>query len=214
MEFLFGVFQVIPLLVIALIVFAVASASGRRDPDPTGQRPYGVYLAIVSFFSLFVLLFSATFLAAALSEIAQDPDFATDRSGGAVLSGLIAVAAALVFLFHSRRLRVLANDSMLSVNAPRSTYHVYLYAVCMLGVLTALVAGALAVFLLLRLTVPSIVGGEDGGSVTPVIATGFLAIAAFLMFVFHWRRAAALRAPTSEPSRPNEPPRPEAAPPL
>lgn len=203
MELLFGLFQIIPLLVIALIVFAVASVAGRREPDPTGRRPYGVYLAIVAFIALFVLLFSSTFAVAALAEIINDPEFA--ERGGAVLSGLIALAAALVLLFHTRRQRALAAEP----NAePRSTYQVYLYAVCLLTILTALVTAALTVFALVRLVFPGAVGnGGEGGSV-PLITTAYLTVVASAIFLAHWRRAAAFRTP------PPDEPRPEAAPPV
>lgn len=209
MELLFGFFGIFPLLIIALIVFMVASAAtGRREPDPTGRRPYGVYLAIVSFMSLFVLLFSATFAIASVGEIVLDPEFGTERAGGAVLSGLIALAAALVLLFHGRRLRGLSGDRDTIDGTGRSTYHVYLYAVCLLTVLTAFVTAALAVFALLNLVAPSVVDGDSEGASSQLITTGFLAVASLWIFVWHWRRAAALRgSPVQEPG-------PEAAPPV
>ena len=67
---LFGVLELIPLVLLGLIVLAVANAgSARQDPDPTGRRPYAIYLVSVTFIAVFVLLFATTALVTALVQI-------------------------------------------------------------------------------------------------------------------------------------------------
>ena len=211
MELLFGVFQIIPLLVLALIVFAVAAAAGKREPDPTGRRPYGIYLVTVGFLSLLILLFASTIVVGFLSELLFDAATVNaEPAGGAVMAGLIGAAAALVFVFHTRRLRDLVSEGPSTENPAQRTYQIYLYAVCLLSVLTALITAALSVFAVVRAIFPSISGidarSEDG--LRQLIPMGHLAVAASFIFIWHWRRAAAFRTPL-----PVEP-RPEAAPPV
>src|SRR5438034_4106090 len=67
-----GLAAVIPLVILALIVFAiVALVTGRRDPDPTGSRPYTIYLVLIIFFSMFTALFALTSMASNIAEIPQ-----------------------------------------------------------------------------------------------------------------------------------------------
>ena len=71
----FGFLEFIPLVVIGLIILAVANtASGRQDPDPTGRRPYAIYLVSVIFVSLLMLLFSATAVVSELASLAVGGD--------------------------------------------------------------------------------------------------------------------------------------------
>jgi hypothetical protein len=55
--FFFGLELLIPLAILGLIVLAVTHvASDRREPDPTGRRPYAIYLFVLTFVALFVAL--------------------------------------------------------------------------------------------------------------------------------------------------------------
>jgi hypothetical protein len=54
----------IPLVVIGFIVVViVALVTARRDPDPTGSRPYAIYLVLVIFLAMFTALFGLTAVA-------------------------------------------------------------------------------------------------------------------------------------------------------
>src|SRR5437764_7527962 len=67
-----GLAAVIPLVILALIVFAiVALVTGRRDPDPSGSRPYTIYLVLIIFFSMFTALFALTAMASNIAKIPQ-----------------------------------------------------------------------------------------------------------------------------------------------
>jgi hypothetical protein len=67
-----GLVAVIPLVILALIVFAiVALVTGRRDPDPAGSRPYTIYLVLIIFFAMFTALFAITAMASNIAKAAQ-----------------------------------------------------------------------------------------------------------------------------------------------
>src|SRR5437667_8631628 len=67
-----GLAAVIPLVILALIVFAiVALVTGRRDADPAGSRPYTIYLVLIIFFSMFTALFALTAVASNVAKIPQ-----------------------------------------------------------------------------------------------------------------------------------------------
>src|SRR5438067_12338807 len=67
-----GLAAVIPLVILALIVFAiVALVTAGPDPDPPGSRPYTVYLVLIIFFSLFTALFALTAMASNIAKAAQ-----------------------------------------------------------------------------------------------------------------------------------------------
>ena len=250
----FGVLEFVPLVLLGLIVLAVANAtSGRQEPDPTGRRPYAIYLVSVTFVAMFVLLFSLTAVVTAVVQIPLSDQVSYDAFGGvsagagsatvappgsappeaqtvppvteltdadkshvreAVQAGLIAVLAALVLLFHTRKLRELIHEPGFAEGPARRTYQSYLYSVCFVSVLIVLVAGAVAAFGLIRIIVPATTGGEPPGGfgrdegIRQFVTSAFLALAASGIFAFHWRRTAAFRTP------PPEPPRPEVAPPV
>jgi hypothetical protein len=74
-ETFFGFFEIIPILLIGLIIFVAATiGSERRDPDPTGRRPYAIYLVSLTFVAMFVLLLSATALVSAVVQIPLKDD--------------------------------------------------------------------------------------------------------------------------------------------
>jgi hypothetical protein len=251
-------FELIPLVVIGLIVLVVASvASDRRDPDPTGRRPYSIYLVAVTLIALFALLFSSTAVVSALVQIPLRDEVSYDAFGGGVSGGvsvapqpaqpqpgqpqpptgagpgsgrvgpptnippapiatlhganrehirqaiqtaLIAIAAAILLLFHARRLRELIHEPGFAEGPARRAYQVYVYVVCFVGVLIVLVAGSLAAFGLVRIIAPGTTGFEgarferDDG-IRQLATNGFLAIAAAAILRWHWLRAAALRTP-------------------
>ena len=122
----------------------------------------------------------------------------------AVRSGLIAIAALLVLLFHARRARELDRDSAFVEGPSRRIYHVYLYAVCFVAVLTTLVAGAVAAYGLFRIVSPgttSTFGShtlERDEGIVQLVTAGILALAAYGIFAFHWRRIAGRATPEGE----------------
>jgi hypothetical protein len=261
--FLFGFELLIPIVVIGLIVMAIgAFSSDRREPDPTGRRPYAVYLFSVVFVTLFILLFSGISVISSIVRIGlpgngvysqsftyggsgvaysgkvapvpaavpyepgpnqpapyetlrpivvpqpgqetptlspnqaplvQRYDPNDERIRSAVQAGLVAIAAGLVLLFHARRAEELVHDPAFAEGPARRTYHVYLYAVCFVAILTTLVAGAFAVYGLFRIIAPGTSGFsphnvERNEGIHQLITSGLLALVAVAIFHFHWRR--------------------------
>lgn len=78
----FGFFELILVAVLGLVILAVANGgSSRQEPDPTGRRPYAIYLVGVTFVALQVLLFSATAVVSALVQIPLSNGVAVDAFG-------------------------------------------------------------------------------------------------------------------------------------
>lgn len=244
MFFFFGLELLIPLAILGLIVLSVTQVfSDRREPDPTGRRPYAIYLFVVTFVTLFVALFSMTAVVSSLvrmplpdrgavdlvplpgdfSEGFQPPPGApigepgldvyssfdpdTEHARQAIQSGLIFVASMLVLLFHARRIRELEAAGSLAEMPIRRSYQAYLYAVCFVAVFTALVAGALAAFGIVRVAAPGVTGfgaanAERDGGIVQLASSGLLALAAYGLFVLHWRRVAVFRTGPAQPEPP------------
>lgn len=209
-------------LPISLIILAIVASSGRWEADPGGRRPYAIYLELTSFLSLFAAVFASGFLLSAIVQLVLPEHASSDAFAGAfgpdkdharqaLLAGLIALASALVFLFHRRKLRELEAEPGFAEGPVRRSYQSYLYAVCFVGVVTLLSAGAGALYGLARLIVPGTTGFEvahdverDGG-ITQLVTNGLLAAAAYGIFAIHWRHAGRLRPAVELASTPPEP---------
>lgn len=267
--FLFGFELLIPIVVIGLIVLAIAAfSSDRREPDPTGRRPYAVYLFSVVFVTLFIALFSGISVVSSIVRIGLPEDQGYERSfrygesgagfgekvapvpvapyepapyqsagpivvpqpgqdiatfppneaplvqrydpneewiRSAVQAGLVAIAAVLVLLFHTRRADEVVHDPGFADGPARRTYHVYLYVVCFAAILITLVAGALAVYGLFRIIAPGTSGFgpqsfERNEGIHQLVTNGVLALVAAAIFHFHWRRVPEKAAPPAEAS--------------
>ncbi len=209
-------------LPIALIILAIVASGGRWEADPGGRRPYAIYLELTPFLSLFTTIFAGAFLVSALVQlvlpehaasdpfaVAFDPD--KDHAREALLAGLIALASAVVFVFHRRRLGELEAEPGFVEGPVRRSYQSYLYAVCFVGVVVLLAAGPSALYGLARVITPGTTGFEVARDVernrgmTQLVTSGLLAAAAFGIFAFHWRHAGRLRPGVEAASSPSEP---------
>jgi hypothetical protein len=78
----FGFLELVLIVVLGLIILGVANGgSGRQEPDPTGRRPYAIYLVSVTFVALQVLVFSATAVVSALVRIPLGDEVSVDAFG-------------------------------------------------------------------------------------------------------------------------------------
>jgi hypothetical protein len=59
-----------PVALVAVVLLIAMALADRREPDPTGRRPYAVYLFVVTFISTFVVLFAATAVVSSLADLA------------------------------------------------------------------------------------------------------------------------------------------------
>lgn len=200
---------IFPLIFVVLIVAAVAVAiGGRRDPDPTGRRPYAIYLTAVTFIALFTTLAAVYALIHSLAEMV----FVTDSSGflscppgaidcfeqlggpgsggsgrEALQTALIAAVFGVVLYFHGRRvLDVRSEEPGLDTVGGR-VLNVFAYAVCFVLLFIGIGAAAAAATSLVDAIDP--LGGFDearGGSLATLVTSVLLALTSASLFRFAW----------------------------
>ena len=215
----------IPFAIAATVAFAiVAVVTARREPDPVGTRPYAIYLSLILFVAVFTALFAATALVsnavriplkdyvpthtAAARSAALVPSNADDpHVAGLVQAALVTIAALLVLSFHVRRIRDLVQERGFETSAGRRTYQVYLHSVSFVSMTVLLFAGAAALYGLFRAIAPGTTDPsvpatvERGDGIAQVVTTGFLALAAYAVFAYHWHRTRTLRGVGPVPPR-------------
>jgi hypothetical protein len=247
-----GLAAVIPLVILALIVFAiVALVTGRRDPDPSGSRPYTIYLVLIIFFSMFTGLFALTSMASNIAKIPQGHsstnrcvqtgggevcesatgvpvasplpgyrpqvrassyDPAKQATAAAVEAALVALVALAVLWWHVGRLRELVQDPAFNRSAGRRTYQVYLHAVTFTAAAIFIFAAAATLYAIFRIAAPGYSAQltsesvERDAGVVQLVAAGFLALGAWAIFRYHWRRTQTLRGANPLPPAEQEPP--------
>ena len=163
------------------------------------------------------------------------------HAAGAVQAALVLVAAVLVLWFHVGRIQDLVREPRFENSPGRRTYQVYLHAVSFVAMTILLFAGASALYGIFRVAAPGTTGPqlpatvERGEGIAQLVATTFLALAAYAIFAYHWHRTRTLRGvgpvpplgrhavpraplpPVAEPEAPPEPAVPvseEAPPPV
>ncbi|HUQ63962.1 MAG TPA: hypothetical protein VM121_09415 [Acidimicrobiales bacterium] len=159
---------------------------------------------------------------AELSSFDDEQDNENIRS--AVQSGLVTLIAGLVLAFHAGKALRLVDEPGFLESPSRRLYQGYLYAVCFVTMLTALGALAAAGYGGFKAVAPGIAasGGDDETreGLAELASSGFLALAALLIFSYHWRRAERVLSPpgataveTAIPPAPRLPPSPPPPPP-
>lgn len=114
----------------------------------------------------------------------------------AVQAALIAVAAGIVLRFHAGRARELLAEPGVEASPAWRTYQAYVHAVCFVSVLIVLVAGATGAYGLFRVIAPGVTAqfssatAEREGGIVQLVTGGLSALAAYTVFVYHWRRSA------------------------
>jgi hypothetical protein len=202
-------------LPIVFLVLIVALVVGRREPDPTGRGLYASYVFLVTFIALFVALFAGSAAVNAIAKLiaGQPRPSPFGVVGGTPIASplypgfnghagtwrtllqavTVAVAAALVLLFHARRARELLADTGGRIDATWRAYRYYLLATCFVSILTLLFAAAAAAYSVIRVVAPGLTalgpsGTERTDAIQQLVGSVFLGAVAWLIFVFHWRR--------------------------
>lgn len=205
-----------PLTILGVVVLAILALSGRSDPDSRGDRPYVLYLSLVSYIALFTALFALVDLAAnAVDGIlgvgaeppqpyfgpGPEPAFDVDtelRIRDALNAGALALAAGAVLLFHQSRSRRLVHEPGFAGSSGARTFTAYLYAVAFTSIAVLLGAAAVSVPALVRTVAPGLTALEDSTSereaalsdLLPALVAG---AGAGAIHVIHWRAANRLR---------------------
>ena len=207
----------VPLTILGLVVLAILALSGRSDPDSRGDRPYVLYLSLVSYLALFTVLFALVDLASTAMDAVvgngpehlypsyigsgptPDLDFEGElRTRAALNSGAIALAAGAVLLFHQKRSRRLVHEPGFAGSSGARTFSAYLYAVAFTSMAIVLAAGALALPALVRTVAPGLTAIESStaerdsalSDLVPALVAG---AGAGAIYVIHWRAATRLR---------------------
>jgi hypothetical protein len=213
MPFVSLLFAVVPLVILAAIVLGAIALVQRREPDPTGRRPYLLYLLLVVFLALATMVTSGSAFLGSAGELvfdgAQSPrgeiflegvqefpnegrDSEKATRSDLVQAALLLIAGLLLYRFHAPRL----DDLMASDPKERAferTHNVYLYVVCFTAAVVTFIAGAVAIQGLLKAILPGTLSSapddiaRDQGFVQ-ILRVGSLAGASAYLFLVHWRK--------------------------
>jgi hypothetical protein len=199
-----------------LLVLVVFLAIARPDHDDTGDGIYAVYLSVAAVTALYLMLI---FGVAGLNAVAQrvlvdrPPQSAQDFGNGgltgvtglflggeegdpdllvqqAVLSGLMALGAGIVFVFHVRRRSELAASEDFAGSAGARVDRAYLAAVCFIAIVIGIPALGFLGHGALRLVAPGVTGSidtfEEQQGVAQLISFGALLAACIALFQTHF----------------------------
>ena len=205
-----------PLTILGVVVLAILALSGRSDPDSRGDRPYVLYLSLVSYVALFTALFALVGLASTLTHALLDTpvqspytligpgptpelDFESElRTRDALNAAAIALAAGAVLMFHQKRSRRLVHEPGFAGSSGARTFTAYLYAVTFTSMAIVLGAAALALPALVRTVAPGLTALEESSTereaaVTDLVPAAVAGGGAAAIYAIHWRAATRLR---------------------
>jgi hypothetical protein len=117
----------------------------------------------------------------------------------------VALVALAVLWWHVRLLRELVQDPTFNQSAGRRTYQVYLHAVSFTAAAIFIFAAAAALYAIFRIAAPGYSAQltsesvERDAGVVQLVSAGFLAIASWWIFRYHWRRTQTLRGTSPLP---------------
>jgi hypothetical protein len=204
-----------------LVIMAVITGVRRGwDPDVTGSRSRAMYIYGVGFVALVIAGFTISALVSAIVRIILPEHLITVTAPGlltagdlgdkeatneAVLAGLLAVAALLVFLLQYRRgTDALGEPGWLESQGGRIRRG-YLFMVSFVAILVALFAGAVAAYGVYEIALPGTAGlgaphdaVRDAG-IVQVTSLGVLTLLALAVFGMHWRQVRPRRATVAAP---------------
>jgi len=211
-------------LVAVVGIFVVVVVANRGDPDPTGRRPFSVYLFAVSFFTIFAVLFGTFGIVQSVVQL-----IGTNSGGngaalhplgdavarGASLSGIITGVALIVLVFHLRRGVAIAGRADPRLGPLGRVAQSYVAAVSFLTIVIAVIALVFALYEVVRIIAPGVyqVSGTRTQTLRPLISSAYLALAALVILFLHLRlvppdirrgrwRAAEPTPPTPAPATP------------
>lgn len=195
-----------PLLFIALIVLVIAAvAGGRGEADPSGRRPYAIYLSLVTFVGLMTTI-GAVF--ATVKSIADSilvggsgpdcpPGFVECGFGGGgsglrdILSALLVLAAsgALTYLHGNKLLELRRIEPGSSSQAAR-VLQVFAYSVCFMTVFIVLATAVAAATALIDAIDPQQgfggLGGGSGSALSTLLTSVIVGALSGLLFRYTW----------------------------
>jgi hypothetical protein len=221
----------VPLVFVVLIVAVVAAVvGGRGEADPTGRRPYAIYLTAVTFIAFFTTLLTLFGLVSSLMDTiivgssggpecppglidCGIPIDAGSGSGGreVLQAAFVSAVAGIVLYLHGKKLLELKDDEGTAETAAGRVLLTFGYVVAFVLVFVALGAASAALTSLVDSISPPqhSFGGEVGDrSLATFISAGLLAAASVFLYSYVWRTFGLGIRPRPQGTRSAPPPTP------
>ncbi|MGH2754151.1 MAG: hypothetical protein ACRDLB_06920 [Actinomycetota bacterium] len=224
--FLTSLFWIVPLILIGALIFGGVAIGTRREPDPTGRRPYAIYLLTVLFLAILGGLTALPGIGMETVDLIvheSDEPSEIGLSGGDEFvqafypedvraqdaSALLAYVVVLgvsgaLFLWHRRRLTELMGEASFSGSPSERTYTSSLYLTSFTALIIGVTAAVSAVLALGDIIAPGTLASGPSSFVRDAayaqLVSSLLGIAiSYLVLRNHWIEAERLRgtAPTT-----------------
>jgi hypothetical protein len=174
-----AVAEVLALVVVLAVVgvFVIVVVANRADPDPSGRRPQSVYYFAVSFITLVTSIVGSAVVVIGIVRLIgrHDGSIANSVARMILIGGLIAAGSLVLLVTHLRRGLVLARSESLPSPSQRVGQS-YVAAVAFVSILSLLVTGVVAIYLVFAVAGPGVFGSFGGR--TPSIR--YLIVALYL----------------------------------
>lgn len=226
---------VVPLAIVGALLLTAIALGQKGEPDPTGRRPYLVYLLTISFVTLVVIVSAGAMVVQSLAQLGLDATGTAARglegldpgsdlrfldgpenadkvvTGQAIQAALVTGAALLLLVFHNRRLDEERRAGALESGPGARTYSTYLYILCFTTALVGVIAAAIAAYALVRTVAPGSVSLapddlERDAALVTLLASGAVAGTTGYLFQTHWNKVTELRAKLGGGPPATEPP--------
>jgi len=153
------------LILLAVVgVFVIIVVANRADPDPSGRRPQSVYCFAVSFITLSTSIIGSTVVVSGVVRLVGSHSGSITNSVARtiVIGGLITLISLVLLITHLRRGLVLARAEDAVPSPSQRIGQSYVAAVAFVSILSLLVIGVVATYLVFALAGPGVFGSFGG----------------------------------------------------
>jgi hypothetical protein len=178
------------LAVLSLVgIFVIIVVANRADPDPTGRRPQSVFYFAVSFVTLATtVLGSAAVVSGVVVLVGNHSHSVSNPAARAILfGGLVTIISVFLLTLHLRRGLALARADRESQGPSQRVGQSYVSSVAFVSVLSLLILGVFAVYLIFALAGPGLFGslGSRSDTVRVLIVAAYLCVVATTVLWTH-----------------------------
>jgi hypothetical protein len=178
------------LILLALVgVFVIIVVANRADPDPSGRRPQSVYCFAVSFITLSTSIIGSAFVVSGVVRLVGSHSGSITNSVARtiVIGGLVTLISLVLLITHLRRGVVLARAEDAVPSPSQRIGQSYVAAVAFVSILSLLVIGVVATYLVFALAGPGVFGsfGGRGQSARVLVVAVYLGVIAGVVLGVH-----------------------------
>lgn len=181
------------LAVLALLaivgVFVIIVVANRADPDPSGRRPQSVYYFAVSFITLSTSIIGSAVVVSGVVRLVGSHSGSITNSVARtiVIGGLVTLISLFLLITHLRRGLVLARAEDAVPSPSQRIGQSYVSAVAFVSILSLLVIGVVAAYLVFALAGPGVSGsfGGRGPSARVLVVAVYLGVIAGVVLRSH-----------------------------